>query len=116
MRSDFRTSVILPFEFGSIAKAHIIFAFYIKSADNPTAYEELRKLEPETKLELAQTAFQKITSHLDNTEVDLFVLRKNFKCTQYFPSKRNPGSEVVDAFTVLWTDTNFYAFPPSHLF
>ena len=45
-------------------------------------------------------------------EVDLFASCSNRKCTRYFSWKIDPGSEVIDAFTVSWEEMYFYAFPP----
>lgn len=89
-----------------------VFASYIRSAENTDADAESRKLDIETEYELAQDAFYNITSQLGYPEVDLFASRTNFKCRRYFSWKCDPESEVIDAFTVPWTNLNFYAFPP----
>lgn len=93
-----------------------VFASYINSKDNCTADEESQKLKPETEYELSQEAFEKVSSQLGRPEIDIFASRKNAKCARYFSWKCDPGSEVVDAFTVPWTNKKFYAFPPSQLF
>ena len=90
-----------------------VFASYISSSDNALADSESRKLDREIEYELADYAFERISSLLGTPDVDLFASRKNFKCARYYSWKPDPGSEIVDAFTVAWTRLKFYAFPPS---
>ncbi|XP_064213210.1 uncharacterized protein LOC135265263 isoform X1 [Tribolium castaneum] len=90
-----------------------IFASYIKSSHNTEADWESRRLSPETEFELAPYAFRKICTFFQIPEVDLFASRNNTKCRRFFSWFRDPEAEVVDAFTVPWTDLKFYAFPPS---
>lgn len=94
------------------ARKIIIFASYIKSKDNFEADAESRKLEPETEYELSDYAFNLIVKKFGHPEIDLFASQSNKKCERYFSWKRDPGSEQIDAFTVSWSDLNFYAFPP----
>lgn len=44
--------------------------------------------------------------------MDLFASRTNAKCTQCISWKPDPDAVTVDAFTVSWNNTFFYAFPP----
>lgn len=92
-----------------------VFASYIRSAENSTADSESLNLDLETEYEISDMAFKRITSKLGQPNVDLFASRKNFKCDRYFSWKCDPGSEVLDAFTVPWDSLNFYAFPPFSL-
>ncbi|XP_046746413.1 uncharacterized protein LOC124411363 [Diprion similis] len=89
-----------------------IFASFISSKDNFEADFESRRLEPETELELSQTAFKRIVRTFGEPEVDLFATRVNKKCRKYISWLQDPNSIAVDAFTVPWKNYFFYAFPP----
>ena len=92
-----------------------IFASYIASKDNFEADTESRKLEPETEYELSDFAFREIVEVFGIPDIDLFASRINHKCWKYVSWKKDPGSEAIDAFTLIWKDTFFYAFPPFSL-
>ncbi|CAG9128656.1 unnamed protein product [Plutella xylostella] len=92
-----------------------IFASYINTRDNIEADEESRKVNEDTEWELSDWAFQTIVRTLGDPEIDLFASRTNAKCTQYISWKPDPDAATVDAFTVSWNPTFFYAFPPFSL-
>ncbi|XP_077270144.1 uncharacterized protein LOC143901594 [Temnothorax americanus] len=94
------------------ARDIILFASYISSKDNFIADAESRKIEPETEYELANEAFEKISTTLGKPQIDLFASRVNTKCKKYFSWFKDPNSLSVDAFTKSWTDFYLYAFPP----
>ncbi|KYN03436.1 hypothetical protein ALC62_05720 [Cyphomyrmex costatus] len=89
-----------------------IFASYIPSKDNTVADEESRKLEPETEFSLSQKAFDHLCTTFGRPDIDLFASRINNKYPNYVFWKQDPGSIAIDAFTIEWNDSFFYAFPP----
>ena len=92
-----------------------IFASYISSKDNYEADEASRILPPETEWTLNEHVFSTIVAELGYPEVDLFATSSNAKCETYVSWFREPGAWKVDAFTVSWSNLNFYAFPPFSL-
>lgn len=89
-----------------------LYASYISSADNNKADFESRKLEPETEFELKDEAFQEIVEMFGKPEIDLFASRVNKKCERYIAWNSDPDALTIDAFTVNWNGSYFYAFPP----
>lgn len=92
-----------------------IFASYIKSKDNSIADRESRILNIETEWELNNRAYDRIISHFQVPEIDLFASRINRKCSKYVAWLRDPEAWAVDAFTLDWKNFYFYAFPPFSL-
>lgn len=89
-----------------------IFASYIKSSDNREADEQSRMIGCETEFELNPEIFKKITSIFGKPDIDLFASRTNKKCETFVSWRRDPESFAIDAFTLPWSNLNFYAFPP----
>ena len=90
----------------------VVFASYVSSTDNWEADAESRLLEPETEFQLSSEAFDKIVHRFGSPAIDLFASRSNTKCRRFCSWKRDPGAEVVDTFTISWSNLQFYAFPP----
>lgn len=76
------------------------------------ADEESRCRDLDTEWSISQEAFNIIKTHLGTPDIDMFVSKVNRKCDKYVSWRRDPESIAVDAFTLKWTDLNFYAFPP----
>lgn len=89
-----------------------VFASYIKSEENTIADYESRRLEPETEFEISKAAFKEICCTFGKPDIDLFASRVNTKCKEYVSWKRDPNARAINAFTVDWSRTFFYAFPP----
>uniref|UniRef100_A0A1Y1MT39 Uncharacterized protein n=1 Tax=Photinus pyralis TaxID=7054 RepID=A0A1Y1MT39_PHOPY len=89
-----------------------IFASYINTKDNWEADAECRALRPETEWSLADSVFEKIKSKLGIPDIDLFASIANRKCIRYVSWQSDPEAVACDAFTLSWSNLNFYAFPP----
>lgn len=89
-----------------------LFASYINTKENTEADEESRKHNPDTECELSASAFDEITKCFGEPEIDLFASRANAKCQNFMSWKRDPDASAIDAFTVKWNTSFFYAFPP----
>lgn len=89
-----------------------VFASYIASAENIHADAESRRVDTDTEWTLSDTAFRKISRRWGPFDVDLFATALNAKCPVYVSWLPDPGSWMVDAFTLSWKSLNFYCFPP----
>lgn len=89
-----------------------VFASYIASAENIYADAESRRVDTDTEWSLSDEAFNEITREWGPFEVDLFASALNAKCNIYVSWLPDPGSWLVDAFTLSWSDLFFYCFPP----
>nr|CAI5848993.1 unnamed protein product [Callosobruchus analis] len=86
-----------------------ITASYVSSSDNYEADIESRQTNQDSEWSLCDKAFQKIVKTFGQPDTDLFASKINHKCPKYISWKRDPGSVAVDAFTLSWQDTYFYA-------
>lgn len=92
-----------------------IFASYINSAKNVHADRASRQIHRETEWSLSDIAFSKIVTKFGKPKIDLFASRINKKCDIFISWVRDPEAHGVDAFTLNWSEMNFYAFPPFSL-
>lgn len=92
-----------------------VFASYMKSKENFEADEEYRRNNIDTEWSLAELAFRKIVRQFGQPYIDLFATRLNAKCRDYASWKRDPEAYDIDAFTLNWGNSLFYAFPPFSL-
>ena len=49
---------------------------------------------------------------LDLFDIDLFASNINAKCNIYVSWLPDPDSCAIDAFTISWSEGNFFVFPP----
>ncbi|XP_047993797.1 uncharacterized protein LOC125232207 isoform X1 [Leguminivora glycinivorella] len=91
-----------------------LYASYVNTKHN-YADEESRKINPDTEWELSAHAFDTIIKILGNPDVDLFASRANAKCDVFVSWRQEPDAMAVDAFTLNWSSSFFYAFPPFSL-
>lgn len=94
------------------SKRLFVFASYIKSRDNTIADYESRRTHPDIEWELSDWAFDSLTNTFGYPDIDLFASRINNKCATYISWHRDPDAFAIDAFTVSWSNFDFYAFPP----
>lgn len=85
---------------------------YIPSKENTEADRESRVKNVDTEWELNQKVFENIIIHYKVPKIDLFASRTNAKCKLYCSWHRDPGTQLVNAFTQDWSKWYFYAFPP----
>lgn len=89
-----------------------ITASDIASKENVEADQGSRTINIDTEWELAPWAFQTIVREFGVPEIDLFASRNNKKCKKFCSWHRDLEAFCVDAFTMEWTEYNFYVFPP----
>lgn len=129
LRVDNTTAIACINRFGSVQYSHLLsmakqiwtwcenrnimlFASYIASIDNTIADSESRIVSADTEWSLSEDVFRHISSHFGTFDLDLFASVINAKCTNYVSWFPDPGAIAVDAFTLSWSDTRFFAFPP----
>ncbi|XP_071145224.1 uncharacterized protein [Mytilus edulis] len=72
-----------------------------------------RKLNDDIEWTLKTELFEKLQSTVGTMHIDLFASRLNNRTTQYVSYKPDPHAIAIDAFTIKWTNNNFYyIFPP----
>jgi len=89
-----------------------LFASYIPSKLNVVADEESRSTAFEYEWQLNPLFFQKICCELGVPKIDLFATCANAHCKRFVSWLPDPDAIAVDAFTLDWSDLEFYAFPP----
>lgn len=89
-----------------------LFASYISSEENRIADQQSRIVAIETEWCLSIKCFKKIITKFGKPDIDLFASKANAKCNKYISWKKDPDSVAIDAFTIAWSNFNFYAFPP----
>lgn len=92
-----------------------LFASYIASKDNAEADALSRMKNEDTEWELADFAYKRIVSLFGNFDIDLFATSQNTKCKSFISWLPCAEAKEIDAFTVNWSNLNFYAFPPFSL-
>jgi len=85
---------------------------YIPGVDNVTADYESRKINDRTEWMLDPRVFTKINHRWGPLTIDLFASRTNSQLYRYVSWKPDPYALYIDAFTGIWNNELFYAFPP----
>lgn len=89
-------------------------ASYVHTSQN-VADIESRKFNENIEWKLNSNVFRIVTEKLGVPNFDLFASRLNTQLPTYASWKPGPGCKVVDAFSFLWTENFYYAFPPFSL-
>jgi hypothetical protein len=79
---------------------------------NVEADYQSRQFHDETEWSLHSDCFHHICALYETPHVDIFASRLNRKVSRYYSWHPDPQAEAVDAFTVSWTNSFIYAFPP----
>ena len=96
-----------------IEKGVWLSAAHVLGRENVDADLESRKINYDTEWKLNTELLQQAFHILGvNPDLDLFASRINTQLSSYVSFKPDPGAKAVDAFTLNWHDTRFYAFPP----
>jgi hypothetical protein len=97
----------------ALSRGNWLSASHIPGVSNIEADEESRKAEFRTEWMLNKDIFRMIIEQLAFIpEIDLFASRINKQLERFMAFRPDPEAEFIDSFTVPWTDTQFYAFPP----
>lgn len=87
-------------------------ATHIARVENTEADKESRLFNDRTEWALKREIFTQITTYWGIPEIDLFASRLNTQLPRFVSWKPDPASCFVDAFTISWDSSYFYAFPP----
>ena len=85
---------------------------HIPGVENVLADRRSRVFADNLEWELNESLFAKIVKIFGQPEIDLFATRLNKKVPVYVSWGPEPEAFAVDAFSIVWTDHFFYAFPP----
>ena len=91
-----------------------ISANYVPSSEN-IADLESRRFNENIEWMLNIDIFNKLTESWGVPDIDLFATRLNAQVEKYASWKPDPGCEFIDAFSVPWSNSFFYVFPPFSL-
>lgn len=96
-----------------ISKNNWITATHIPGILNTEADKESRMQETRTEWMLCKNDFHKIIQELSfNPKIDLFASRLNNQLPAFVSYRPDPLAMAINAFTLDWGETPFYAFPP----
>ena len=87
-------------------------AAHIPGVSNDAADNLSRDLNLDLEWMLSRQVFTKISDIFGQPDIDLFASRLNTQLADYVSWKPDPQAKFVDAFTVVWANMFFYAFPP----
>ena len=97
------------------SKRNWLTATHIPGLLNVEADEASRKFNDRTEWELHGDTFEALCERFGRPDIDLFASRLNNKLESYVSWKPDPYARYIDAFTVDWTPTYNYLFPPFRL-
>lgn len=89
-----------------------LFASYIPSHKNTVADYLSRIKNIDIEWKLSDQAYQEIICNFGTPQIDLFASCWNRKCDVFVSWFPELGAWDTDAFTLDWSNLNFYAFPP----
>ena len=89
-----------------------ITATYLEGSLNCIADYCSRNFNDQTEWQLNPSVFQKLSKFFGKPCIDLFASRLNAQLSRFVSWLPDPDAEAIDAFTLVWTDMFFYAFPP----
>ena len=85
---------------------------HIPGKENVLADYKSRHFSDNVEWKLNPKLFDRICHTFGKPQVDLFATRLNKQIDIFVSWQPDPYSVAVDAFTICWTNRNFYAFPP----
>lgn len=99
----------------SIARNLWVSAVHIAGKLNIEADEKSRKFNDKHEWKINEQCFNDILELFPKINIDMFASRLNNMLDAYCSWKPDPGSRHVDAFSINWSNYEFYAFPPFSL-
>lgn len=92
-----------------------VSAVHIAGKLNTSADNKSQNFSDKHEWSLSKEYFQEILSVYPELNIDLFASRLNNQLDVYCSWKPDPGCTYVDAFSIDWSNFNFFAFPPFSL-
>ena len=90
-------------------------AVHIPGVQNEVADRKSRVFNDRHEWMLNKRIFTQLCSFFGTPVIDLFASKLNAQLRRYISWKPDPCAEAVDAFSITWHNTYFYAFPPFSL-
>ena len=90
-------------------------AVHIAGKLNTSADNKSHNFSDKHEWSLSKAYFLEIFSTFPELNIDLFARRLNNQLDTYCSWKPDPGCTYVDAFSINWSNFNFFAFPPFSL-
>ena len=87
-------------------------AAHIPGTENCTADNDSREFDDSTEWMVSDFVFKTITDLFGTPAIDLFATRLNHKLPIYVSWKPDPYSVSINAFSVSWSQSYVYCFPP----
>ena len=97
------------------ARQNWLSAAHIPGIENVIADYKSRNFEDNIEWSLSDRLFERIVDRFGEPDIDLFASRLNHKVDRFVSWSPEPGAFAIDAFSLVWTDFKFYAFPPFSL-
>ena len=90
-----------------------ISAAHLPGKDNKVADAESRKINLDAEWKLNSNVLAEALKVLDFfPKIDLFASRLNYQCHDYVSFRADPQAVAVNAFSMSWSNLDFYVFPP----
>ena len=89
-----------------------VSAAHIPGSENVVADKNSRIFERSSEWKLRESMFKHIVSIFGKPDIDLFASRINHQLSNYISWRPDPGAKAVDAFSINWSPTYNYCFPP----
>ena len=89
-----------------------VSAAHIPGSENVVADKNSRIFERSSEWKLRESVFKHIVSIFGKPDIDLFASRINHQLSNYISWRPDPGAKAVDAFSINWSPTYNYCFPP----
>jgi hypothetical protein len=90
-------------------------AAHVRGAENIEADKQSRIINDDLEWSLSSNVFRDIQEKYPKLSVDLFASRLNNKFTNYVSRRPDPEAMAIDAFTLTWSKSFYYIFPPFSL-
>ena len=85
---------------------------HIPGSENVVVGTNSRIFKRSSEWKLGERVFKYIVSTFGKPDIDLFASRINHQLSNYVSWRPDPGAKAVDAFSINWSPTYNYCFPP----
>ena len=90
----------------------IVSAAHILGSENVITDQKFRVFERSSEWKLTEDVFKQIINTFGKPDIDLLESRINHQLSNYIFWRLDPGAKAVDAFSIIWSPTYNYCFPP----
>ena len=112
IRSDLCDDIVFDIWQWAAERQIWVSAAHIPGSENVVADKNSRISEWSSEWKLRNSVFKHIVSTFGKPHIDLFASRINHQLSNYISWRPDPWAKAVDAFSVNWSPTYNYCFPP----